>query len=81
MNRNGRGRVVVRRSEGGKRTELRGERERREAVTIYVKRRGKETDEKNDDGSPPAPVPSSLLCGGGVQRGSTMATSFTATSN
>ena len=28
-----------------------GER-RREAVTIYVKRRGKETDEKNDDGSP-----------------------------
>ena len=35
------------------RTERRrdGER-RREAVTIYVKRRGKETDEKNDDGSP-----------------------------
>ena len=64
MNRNGRGRVVVRRSDGGKRTELRGERERREAVTIYVKRRGKETDEKNDDGS--QPVPSSLLCGGGV---------------
>ena len=55
------------RSDGGKRSELswrRGERERgtdtkrgrterrREAVTIYVKRRGKETDEKNDDGSP-----------------------------
>ena len=68
MNRNGRGRCSVGRMAGnglssaggggerererdgheeGRRTER-----RREAVTIYVKRRGKETDEKNDDGSP-----------------------------
>ena len=56
------------RSDGGKRSELswrRGRKRerdgheegrrterRREAVTIYVKRRGKETNEKNDDGSP-----------------------------
>ena len=36
---------------GAEDRETDGER-RREAVTIYVKRRGKETDEKNDDGSP-----------------------------
>ena len=59
---------------------LRGEGER-EAVTIYVKRRGKETDEKNDDGSLPPQPPTgqtstpSLLCG------AAMATSFTTTSN
>ena len=66
MNRNGRGRCSVGRMAGNGLSSAGGggERERgtdtkrgrterrREAVTIYVKRRGKETDEKNDDGSP-----------------------------
>ena len=68
MNRNGRGRCSVGRMAGnglssagggGERERERGTdtkrgrtERRREAVTIYVKRRGKETNEKNDDGSP-----------------------------
>ena len=66
MNRNGRGRCSVGRMAGNGLSSAGGggERERgtdtkrgrterrREAVTIYVKRRGKETNEKNDDGSP-----------------------------
>ena len=42
----------TRHQEGRRRTERRRKEGAREAVTIYVKRRGKETDEKNDDGSP-----------------------------